>query len=265
MTPLYRRSLILIALFGTANLSQAAQFANFQVGNFNPSFSLGYFATSKTESVPLGTLGNFTTTISTTGFSWATPGTPTGVAIPDTWVEPAYAGQLAGLTVLAFSANANNSVAIQFNFASLTGGFLPAGSVIAYNDVDGAEQVTLTSSISSWYSTDSTAFYQIGTNVGSPWTTGQPVPGPGSIPSTAGSTVNSLVLTGPGVGLLSDGVTSFIVTQVDLTSLSIAAKGSAGTPFAQSLAIGIIPEPSPVLLLGAASAIGLLRRRRIQA
>jgi len=263
MTTPYPRPLsILTALLGTATLSQAAQFANFQVGSFNPSLSPGYISTSKTESVSLGTLGNFTTTISTTA-SWALTGPATGVAIPETWVEPAFSGQLSGLTVLGFLARANSSVAIQFNFSSLIGGFLPAGSVIAYNDIDGLEQVTLFSDVPSWYSTAPSAFYQVGTNVGSPWTTDQPVPGPGDIPSTIGSTANALVLTGPGVGILSDGVTNFIVTQMDLTSLNIAANGSIDTPFAQAVAIGAIPEPSSAALIGAAGLIGLFRRRRI--
>ncbi len=250
----------LTALLGTAALSQAAQFANFQVGSFNPSASPGYLATSKTESVALGTLGNFTTTITTTA-PWDPSGPATGVAIPETWVEPAYSGQLSGLTVLGFLARANSSVAIQFNFASLTGGFLPAGSVIAYNDIDGLEQVTFSSSVPSWYSTAPLEFYQVGTNIGSPWGTGQPVPGPGDIPSTAGSTANNLVLTGSGLGVQTDGVTNFIVTQADLTSLSISANGSLDTPFAQAVAVGQIPEPSAAVIIGALGLIGLLRRR----
>ncbi|TAG08347.1 MAG: PEP-CTERM sorting domain-containing protein [Verrucomicrobia bacterium] len=250
-------------LLASSSISHAATFANFQVGSFNPSASPAYFALSKTESVPIGSFGNFSTTISTTGSSWANileP--PTGVAIPDGWVEPAFSGQLAGLTVLAFRGAANSSVAMQFDFTSLAAGFLPAGSVIAYNDIDGAEQATFTSSVANWFSTTPTNFYQIGTNVGSPWLTGQPVPGPGSIPSTAGSTANSLVLTGPGVGILTDGVTNFIVTQFNITSLSINASGSSNTPFAQAVAIGAIPEPSAPLLIGAAAALGLVRRRR---
>lgn len=263
MIPFNLRPLpVFLALLGTSSFGLAAQFANFQVGSFNPSFSPSYISTSKTESVALGTLGNFTTTISTTA-SWALTGPATGVAIPETWVEPAYSGQLTGLTVLGFLASANSSVTIQFNFASLTGGFLPAGSVIAYNDIDGLEQVTFSTNVPSWYSTAPQSFYQVGTNVGSPWTTGQPVPGPSDIPSTAGSMASNLVLTGPGLGRQTDGVTNFIVTQVNLTSLNIAANGSLDTPFAQAVAIGQIPEPSFAAFIGAIGLISLLRRHRI--
>jgi len=264
MSPLRLHPLpILIALFGTANFSRADQFANFQVGSFIRSLTPGYFATSKTESVSIGTSGNFTTTIFTTGATWETGGPPTWVAVPDAWVEPAYSGRIDGLNVLGFLANPNSTVEIQFNFTSLTNGFLPAGSIIAYNDVDGGEQTTFSSNISSWYSTAPSEFYQVGTNINSPWTTSQPLPGPGSIPSTTGSTANNLVLTGPGVGLNTNGVTNFIVTQVNLSSLSIVAKGSPNMSFAQAVAIRMVPEPSSAMLIGAAGVIGLLRRCRI--
>ena len=83
-------------------------------------------------------------------------------------------------------------------------------------------------------------------NIGSPWGSGQPSPTPGDTPSTAGSTANILSLTGPGA--LTDGVTNFIVTQQDISNLTVTASGSLNTQFAQGIAIAAVPETSTSIL-----------------
>jgi len=260
-----RKSWPLLALVVLGQGANAAVFADFQVGSFNPSLSPAYLALSKTENVTLGALGSFQTTISTTGSSWGLnpgPQPPTGVAVNPSWVDPAFSGDLTNLTVLAFLGGIGNTVNITLNFSTLNGGVLPAGSVIAFNDVDGLEQTSLTGP-SGWYSLSSGSFYQAGVNVGSPWGSGQPSPAPGDVPSTAGSTATDLILTGPPAN--TDGVTNFIVTRVDLTSLTITARDTDGTSFAQALAIGLVPEPSAACLLGLAGIIAVSRRTRHRA
>ncbi len=249
-------------VLGTAAV-RAADYADFVTGSFSPSLNPAFFALSKTEQVSLASLGSFQTTISTTGAAWGVETfvrPPTGVAIDPSWVDPAFPGNLNGLTVLGFLGGIGQTVTVSFNFTSLNGGFLPAGSLLAYNDIDGTEMATFTTSSSGWYSLSPGQFYQAGVNIGSPWGTLQPPPGPRDIPSTIGSTATQLKLTGPGA--VTDGVTNFFVTQTDLTSLTISATGSPGMQFAQAVAIGVIPEPSGALLLWLAGIFSLAQRRR---
>jgi hypothetical protein len=264
MTKLFLLPSIALGMAAHSAQAQTVQYGNFQTGAFNPSLNAAYFALSKTEQITLGGLGNFGVTIATTGTGWGTKGSfpapPTGVAIGPASIDPAFQGSLAGLNVLALYGAAGNTITLTFNFSTLAGGVLPAGSILAYNDVDGTEGAVFSTAATNWYSLSAGNFYQGGTNVGSPWGTTQPSPGPGDIPLTTGSTTTNLVLTGP--GRTTDGVTNFIVTQRDLTSLTITATGSAGEQFAQAFAIGVIPEPSALLLVASAGVLGIFRRQR---
>ena len=263
MHPSLKLSCVTALAFVVFNLeAQAGTFANFQVGSFVPSLAPGYFALSKTENVSLGLLGSFQTTISTTGSSWGVdtvPRPPSGVAIDPSWVDPSFPGDLSNLNVLAFYGGTGNSISIVMDFSTLSGGVLPAGSIIAFNDIDGLEQTTLAGP-AGWFSLAPGKFFQGGVNVGSPWGSGQPSPGPGDIPSAAGSTATDLTLTGPAAN--TDGVTNFIITQVDLSGLNITAHDTDNTQFAQALAIGLVPEPAPAWLLGMAGSLAVWRRRR---
>lgn len=245
-----------------ASRAQTVEFANFQTGSFQFGAPGHFGGTSKSEAVPVGSLGSIQTGISTSGTAWGVQtisNPPTGVAIPSSWVDPLFPGNLSGLTVLAFLGGIGDTVTISLDFSGLVNGILPAGSVIAYNDIDGGEQAIFSAGISNWYSLTGGNFYQGGTNIGSPWTTGQPSPGPGDIPSAAGSTASSLVLSGTGAN--TDSVTNFIITLLDLTSLNITASGTPGQQFAQALAVGVVPEPSGAVLIGLTGAVLLLRRR----
>jgi len=254
----------------------AFQYANFNTGAYSYPFGAVFNHGQPTVSGQIGfgdDSGTFSLTTSTTGSSWgygaslAFPGGPTGVPISEDMVSPDFTSvySVENLTVLAFSGAADQTVTFNMDFTTLVGGYLPAGSVIVWADVDGIESATLTGLSTTpaipWYNLDSTDFYQAGITMGGPYNSNQPAPTASDFPTTTGTVGSTLALNGPGPSLFTDSVANFIVTKTDLTSLQIVAKGETGVNFTQSLAVGIVPEPSTGLLGLLASTL-LFRRRR---
>jgi hypothetical protein len=272
---MYIHSILTVGFLSILPVS-AIQYANFNTGNYAYPFAavLNHEQSSISEQIGFGdSSGTFTVTTSTTGSSWGyggsmnLPGGPTGVPISEDMVHPDFTStySVENLTVLSFSGAPDQTVTFDLDFTTLVGGFLPAGSVIVWGDVDGVESATLTATSTTptipWYKLDSTDFYQAGITLNGPYGSDQPAPTAADFPTATGTVASTLELNGPGPSLFTDSVANFIVTQTDITHLQIVAEGETGVNFTQSLAVGIVPEPSTAGFGLLATSLFFLRRR----
>lgn len=198
---------------------------------------------------------------------FSVPGTPTGGNVPNSQLTSALISTLSlgsgGLDVLGFKAAAAAVVTITLNFTGLPSGYLPAGSMLTYIDVDFLETTTITGA-SGWFN--------LGTITALDATNGSPI-SPGELNTTAADfTTFSSALAGTqlvlsGTTAATDSPAVVIPIAANTTSLNIVAQNS-NTPtatFYQSLAITIVPEPSSIALLGTVAVpffVQLVRRRK---
>lgn len=276
--PMKKRTCLVLA--GTAPLVQAITIAQFNpadpsvtpyAANGTPvpvSFDVGtplnptgthHFTVSITNSL---TVTNPLTGTPAWALTGAIPGTPTGTTIQQSMLAPAVASALGttdGLDVLAFKGGAGAVVTITLNFGNLPGGYLPAGSILAYSDVDFLETTQIIGN-TTWFDLTSIVTGDITNGV---------VIGGGEVDTTpadhtgVSGSGTTLTLTGASAATDSPGV--LIPVSANLTSLTIIANNTANpsATFYQSFAIAAVPEPS-VLAITLAAPLLLLRRNRLK-
>ncbi len=179
-------------------------------------------------------------------------------------LSPGIAGVLGtttGLDVLAFKAGAGALVTITLDFSGLPGGFLPAGSLLAYTDVDFAETTQIVGN-TAWFNLGSILPGDVTNGVVTG--TGEPDTTPADFTTFSGAGT-TLTLTGAAAATDSPGV--LIPVTANLTSLTITANNTndPGAAFYQSFTIAAIPEPGTAILALAAPLLLLRRNRRAMA
>jgi len=187
---------------------------------------------------------------------------PTTVAVAQTQINPSlqYLAPT-GLNVLAFKGDGDTLVTMGFDFSTLVGGVLPAGSWIGYADVDGGERAFLNAfdagnvALANWWTVmgygDITANAQ---------TSNQNDPVLADYPDLSTSTSTELrILAGNFAN--TDSVITFLQTTADIRSLDISAFDTDLSTFYQSVAIAPVPEPAS-LGLALLGVLPLLRRCR---
>ena len=269
------KTIALALLLALPAFAEDLDYAQFNTGTFAfPHSSTNNYSTnSLSQQISFDSYpGYFTVTAITTAPTWGLgggyfPAAPTGVDIDPLWVSPAFTSQhsVDGLSVLSFAGAPNATTLFALDFSTLDGGYLPAGSVIAWGDVDGGEKASLyAGGVDNWYSLAPENFHQAGITVGQPYNTGQPEPTPADMPTTQGSNATTLVLNGPGTPV-TDSVTNFIFIQKAIQKLFITSTGSPNTHFTQTFAVATstsaVPEPTSGILVMLAGGL-LLRRRR---
>jgi len=191
-------------------------------------------------------------------FTGMVPGSPTGITVANAALTPAIVAALDttdDLDIFAFKGGVGAVITITLDFTNLPGGFLPAGSILAYADVDFLETAVLTGA-SGWFNLGTISLLDV-TN-GVILETSQSDTTPADFTSFAGS-ATTLTLTGAVAATDSPGV--IIPLAINLTSLTITAAGPGNSAnFFQAFGIAAIPEPTSVamLILG---GMFLLRRR----
>ena len=165
-----------------------------------------------------------------------------------------------GLQVLGYKGDVDTNVTIVLDFSTLTTGYLPVGSLIGFNDVDGGESASLLGQFSGAGASNWWEFVAGGDSSESGITSGQPDAGPGDLPSHAGSaTPGELVLTGQ--SSLTDAPVVFFRTLKPLDTLTIVSSDNDTSGYFQSFAIAI-PEPGSAILIFSALALANMASRR---
>lgn len=196
-----------------------------------------------------------------TDISHPIPGNPIGNTIPPVFVHPSYSAlySVANLDVLSFRATAGSTVSFTFDFSNLPGGVLPAGSVLAWVDIDENEQVIITSTTPGWTS-GAQVFGDI--TAGSPIEPTQPNPGPADFPAVS---LLSDVVTITGKPTVTDSVGTFVPLLQPVSSITVLTQGSGGNPYSQyfTIATTFIPEPTTGALVLMGAGVIAARRRRL--
>ncbi len=251
----------------------------YDIAHFNSSGGLGtpYAYDGSPVSVPLGA-NSFTVAVTNSipatnpllgTPAWATtgtfpaliPGSPTGTTVAQSALSPAIItalGTTSGLDVFAFKGGAGAVATITLSFANLPGGFLPAGSILAYTDVDFRERATLTGDVSGWFNLGTITALDASNGV----TTGTSETDvtPADLTTFGGS---GFTLTLDGATLATDTPSVIIPIAANLGSLTITANNPNDNlaDFFQSFGIAAVPEPATALLLPLAAGFLLIRRR----
>jgi hypothetical protein len=178
-----------------------------------------------THSFSIAVTTNIFPTNSTGTPAWALtgaiPGIPSGTTIAAANLNPAFfplLGAAGPLDVFAFKGGVGAIVNIYLNFANLPGGFLPAGSTIAYTDVDFGETAVLVGNVA-WFNNSTIVPIDVTNGV---------VTGTGEADTTLSDYTTfsgsgtSLNLTGSALATDSPGI--IIPTTANLTSLTITLK-----------------------------------------
>jgi hypothetical protein len=241
-----------VALACSAHAADIAQLSSYVYPNNSNPVNVAFPTGSILN--PTGT-NNFSVSISNTG-AWAStivgpftiPGSPTGATVTQSQLSPSLISGLGttnGLDVLGFKAAAGVFVTITLDFSNLPGGYLPAGSLLAYADVDHSETTTITGA-SGWFNLGTITALDV-TN-GTPISPGESDPAPADLTSFSGIGT-TLTLQGQTNATDTPGVVIPIATNT--TSLTITATHPSAT-FYQSFGIASVPEPSEFALLGSA-------------
>lgn len=273
-------SLLAVAVAASVLPARAANIAQFNPGSPKPAATV-YLANGSANVVsfvtgtPLNPTGTNSFTVRITNSiaptnlngtpAWAItsgiPGIPSGTTVSQANLSPIIAGLLNttdGLDVLAFKAGVGSLVTITLDFSNLPGGYLPAGSGIAYSDVDYLESTTLTGT-AGWYNAAGVVRMDVTNGV---------VTGTGEDDTTvadwtgfAGSG-GTVTLTGASKATDSPGV--FIPLATNLTTLTIVAQNPSNTAdFYQSFAVVAIPEPGALILAALAPLAMVWRQRKL--
>jgi len=178
---------------------------------------------------------------------FSVPGDPTGGILPQSVLSTDIQTALddTELNLLGFKGTSGATVTLTLNFSSLPGGYLPAGSLLVYADVDHSETATLTGP-SGWFnlSTISTLDVTSGGYTIPPYN--EPAPGPADMTGFSGS---GAILTLLGQPAATDTPGVIIPLAINVNELTIVATVQNGT-FFQGLGIETVPEPTTLSLLG---------------
>jgi hypothetical protein len=207
----------------------------------NPT-STNSFTVSISNSIS-GESGWASTTIPGVGI---VPGDPTSGVLSQAQLSTAISNTMGitSLDLVSFKAAGGATVTITLNFSNLPGGYLPAGSILDYIDVDHSESAVITGT-SGWFNLATISTLDI-TAAGGTISPGEPAPNSTDMPTFAG-TSTTLTLSGNPIATDTSGV--LIPLATNLTSLVIVATGSGSATFFQGLALSV-PEPASPFLLG---------------